>query len=32
MIQRTRVDPPITHVRFVMNWFEDLRKRLPADQ
>ena len=30
MIQQSRPDPPITHINVVLNWFEELKRRLPG--
>jgi len=30
MIQSSNQEPPVTHVNLVLNWFEELKRRLPA--
>ena len=30
MIQPSRPDPPVTHINIVLNWFEELKRRIPA--
>jgi serine/threonine protein kinase/Tol biopolymer transport system component len=30
MIQPSHPDPPVTHINIVLNWFEELKQRLPA--
>jgi Tol biopolymer transport system component len=32
MIQQSRRDPPVTHINVSLNWFEELKRRLPPAQ